>query len=326
MKAGALAPAWLRRWRRQRAPGAAILYYHRVADLASDPQRLAVPPELFARQVRALHRHHALLSLPELVEALRRGHLPRTKPVVLTVDDGYADNLTHVPPILQAEAASATVFVTAGYVGGDREFWWDDVERVLLATARLPARIRVPLGDGEVTFDLDGATARQAAYVRLLDALRGMPGEARNAALDALCAGVGVGTAGRLTHRVLTPEGLRSLAATRGMTIGAHTLWHSSLAALPAEEAAREVVEGKRRLEALLGAPVEHFSYPFGQAGDYSATVQAVVQGAGFACACTTLHGILRSAHAELYALPRIAVQAVEPNALVQDLERRWGL
>ena len=116
------------------AARAVILLYHRVADLPSDPQLMAVTPRHFAEHLEVIRQSCRPLRLHDLGEALP------DRSVVVTFDDGYADNLHHAKPLLAAHDVPATVFVTSGYVGSDREFWWDDLERILLETPSLPRR------------------------------------------------------------------------------------------------------------------------------------------------------------------------------------------
>jgi peptidoglycan/xylan/chitin deacetylase (PgdA/CDA1 family) len=72
---------------------ALVLAYHRVADLERDPQLLAVSPANFEAQVKMLSEECRVVSLEDLLEALRRRTVP-DRAIVLTFDDGYADNLT----------------------------------------------------------------------------------------------------------------------------------------------------------------------------------------------------------------------------------------
>jgi hypothetical protein len=50
-----------------------------------------------------------------------------------------------------------------------------------------------------------------------------------------------------------------------GVTIGSHSHSHPTLNALDPTELRREVVESADRLEAIIGTPVRHFSYPYGR-------------------------------------------------------------
>src|SRR5262245_19306871 len=124
------------RWIRHLSVGSAlILLYHRIAEPAADPFDLCVTPQHFAEHLEQLRRHHRIISLTELSQRLASGATLRHT-VVLTFDDGYADNLHHAKPLLERYDAPATVFVTSGYVGQDREFWWDELERLLLLSPR----------------------------------------------------------------------------------------------------------------------------------------------------------------------------------------------
>jgi peptidoglycan/xylan/chitin deacetylase (PgdA/CDA1 family) len=70
-----------------------------------------------------------------------------------------------------------------------------------------------------------------------------------------------------------------------GMEIGAHTVSHAALTALPLDQARAEIVDSKTEIESRLGITVASFSYP---SGDYNETVAALVRAAGFTSAVTT--------------------------------------
>ena len=128
-----------------------ILAYHRVASPPSDPQLLAVPPSRFEEQLAALRAHFDPASLSGLAEALESGRRPAG--VVLTFDDGYGDNLHEALPLLERYDWPATVFVTTGYVGGAREFWWDELERILLVPSQLPDTLSLTVSGRRRTWD-----------------------------------------------------------------------------------------------------------------------------------------------------------------------------
>ncbi|MFY9558249.1 MAG: polysaccharide deacetylase family protein, partial [Blastocatellia bacterium] len=103
-----------------------ILLYHRVGDADSDPWQLAVTPQHFDEQLQVLRKYAWPLSLRELSTAHGRNWHPGRR-VVITFDDGYADNLTAAKPLLEKHDIPATVFIATGYTGADREFWWDEL-------------------------------------------------------------------------------------------------------------------------------------------------------------------------------------------------------
>jgi peptidoglycan/xylan/chitin deacetylase (PgdA/CDA1 family) len=86
---------------------------------------LTVTAELFERQVSWLARNGYVGIRPSEWLAHRTGRpLPR-KPVLLTFDDGYADNVEHALPVLERYHFGAIVFVVTRCVAGASD--WDCV-------------------------------------------------------------------------------------------------------------------------------------------------------------------------------------------------------
>jgi peptidoglycan/xylan/chitin deacetylase (PgdA/CDA1 family) len=105
-----------------------ILTYHSIAPRA--PRRLrafCVHPDQFedqARHIQAAGYH--TLTVSELVSMRAAGAVP-AKSVVLTFDDGFADFHKAVLPVLLRYGLTATLYVTAGYIG-DTSRWLEDEE------------------------------------------------------------------------------------------------------------------------------------------------------------------------------------------------------
>jgi peptidoglycan/xylan/chitin deacetylase (PgdA/CDA1 family)/glycosyltransferase involved in cell wall biosynthesis len=70
-----------------------------------------------------------------------------------------------------------------------------------------------------------------------------------------------------------------------GWEIGAHTLSHPHLTALPPLVAANEIIQSKAALESRLGIEMLSFAYPY---GDLNADTKSLVQQAGFRFAVST--------------------------------------
>jgi peptidoglycan/xylan/chitin deacetylase (PgdA/CDA1 family) len=67
-------------------------------------------------------RYH-VLSLEEFIRFRREHRLPPARSVVITFDDGYADNRTIAYPILRQHGFPATIFLVTGAVGSSNQ--WD---------------------------------------------------------------------------------------------------------------------------------------------------------------------------------------------------------
>lgn len=105
-------------------PGAYILLYHRVARVEQDPHRLCVSPDNFRDQIRFLKEHYEIIPLVKLVQNIRAGKVERNT-IVITFDDGYADNLHNALPILKELQVPAIMFLTADYLNQGKTFYWD---------------------------------------------------------------------------------------------------------------------------------------------------------------------------------------------------------
>lgn len=89
-----------------------------------------------------------------------------------------------------------------------------------------------------------------------------------------------------------------------GLEVGAHTCLHAHLPALQEDHAWQEIHGSRCGLETLLGVPVQHFCYPY---GEYSERDVSLVQRARFLTATTTQRGRARTGDA-LLELKRIPV------------------
>ena len=115
-----------------------VLLYHGV-DSSGSP--IALCAEVFAAQMEWLAaRGFATWPASVYVKALRaRTPLPR-RLVVITFDDGYANNLDCALPELERRGFVATCFVVTGDLGGPARWEERDRERIAKLTERVWAR------------------------------------------------------------------------------------------------------------------------------------------------------------------------------------------
>jgi peptidoglycan/xylan/chitin deacetylase (PgdA/CDA1 family) len=318
------------RWIRNRlVRGGLILLYHRVAEAPSDPQSLCVTPGHFVAHLEILRKSGYPIRLQQLVEALQDGRLP-DRAVVVTFDDGYADNLHNAKVLLERHDIPATVFVTTGYLGHDREFWWDELEKLVLQPGTLPEMLRLNVNGTVRLWDLAEAinyseddlerhrgwnvsatedpTPRQRIYRSLCQLLRPLPERERRKVLDELLASAGAPPTVRRTHRALSPEEVIRLGQGGLVEVGAHTVTHPVLSALPLAAQLAEIQESKGHLEAILGQPVMSFAYPYGGRSDYTAETVTAVREVGFVCTCSNFAGLVRRG-TDQFQLPRSLVR-----------------
>lgn len=93
-----------------------------------------------------------------------------------------------------------------------------------------------------------------------------------------------------------------------GISIGSHTLTHPWLTEVALEEARREIVESKARLERRLGKPVKLFAYPGGRICDFNQDIRAIVAESGYSGACVGLNGA-NGSNTDPYLLRRTKIE-----------------
>jgi peptidoglycan/xylan/chitin deacetylase (PgdA/CDA1 family) len=296
-----------------RRNGTLILCYHRIAEGVEDPFYLCVSPGNFAAHLEEMSRAREPSTLADISVPSRR---PR---VVVTLDDGYRDNLTNALPIAAAKGVPITVFVTSGILGNHHGMWWDRLGTLLrsrpphVTDIDLPT-VRLPLGSSSLRADLD-SVRRHLLPLRVAEIER---------VLDAVSEQWQVGSAPPADAGTLTLEDLRRLAASDTVTIGAHTVDHVRLRDRPAGEQQDTISGSKAELERSIGRPVSHFAYPFGRRDDFDDRSVDAVRSAAFDTACTTIPGTARSS-ADPYRLPRrLVMDWGRPRFRVQL--QRWKI
>jgi peptidoglycan/xylan/chitin deacetylase (PgdA/CDA1 family) len=319
------------------------LLYHRVADVNQDPFELCVTPDNFSEQMDALRAIGNPISLHQLNTGLRNHKLPR-RGILLTFDDGYSDNLHNAKPILDRYEVPATVFVAGGYVGFRGEFWWDELENLLLRPGGLPEHLefklngtsfKLKLGESAVFYSDEQhrqhqswnvcgktlPTERHALYLNLYKILRQLPPARRGEALQFLRGWSGCTSGPREAYRPMTATEVQRLRDGKLVEVGSHTNSHPVLSQLPLETQREEITGSKRLLEDILGQPITSFAYPYGGDADYTAETVGAVREAGFESAFSTAAGLVGK-QSEAFRLPRYVVGNWNGDAFARRIRR----
>ena len=287
-------------------PPVIVLIYHRVTTLASDPQLLAVSPDNFRAQMKFLKSNFSVLRF----EASWRK--VQTPAVVVTFDDGYADNVREALPILEEVELPATFFVSSGAIGTQREFWWDDLERIILGDRNFENSFSLEDSRFGRTWPTTTAADRQTLYFEIHPLMKKLEPGIREEWLMQLRRWARVGDEGREAYLAMTPKELRRLAQSSWVTIGAHTVTHTPLSSLPVEAQRKEIMESKRQLENLTGQRIAVFSYPFGCTEDYNQSSITLCRDAGFVKVAANFPG---QAH-----------RITDPFQIPRQLVRNWPI
>lgn len=122
------------RWR-ETTRGVPVLMYHAFGS-GGEADRYVLDQRSLRRQMRLLALlRFRVISFGELVALLREGRVPERRTVVLTIDDGYLDNLTIADPIFRRHGFAPTIFLVSRKLDQTND-WTDEgllAERPLLS-------------------------------------------------------------------------------------------------------------------------------------------------------------------------------------------------
>jgi len=111
--------------------------YHHVADAAPGANAverdLSVSPARFAEQLAWLRQAgYETITLTELAAHFSEGRSLPAKPIILTFDDGYADNYEQAFPLLKAQGYRGAFFILTDFVDEGRAGYmnWPQIEEM----------------------------------------------------------------------------------------------------------------------------------------------------------------------------------------------------
>jgi len=286
---------------------AVILIYHRVIELPTDPQQLAVKPDNFYSQIKYLKENFNLIHPEEFANILISGKPFPKKTVILTFDDGYADNYLNAVKILESLNASVLFYITTGMLDSTEEIWWDKLENILLNGKNLPPKISLKINSYNYNFNTY-SDSRVDTYNRLHKLIKYKKQEKRNKILQDLEEQCKSGISSRSSHRFLTSDELKAMAKSPSAVIGAHTDSHTPLSILSYKEQLDDVRKSKEILEEKTEKTIEHFSFPYGIKKDYNSDSRRICKELNFKMVCANYYGQVHK-WTDRFQLPRILVR-----------------
>jgi len=123
--------------------------YHYVSEPPADAdiyrRDLSVTPERFAEHLSYLKEAgYTSITLDDLLYALTNGRSLPSRPVILTFDDGYADNYENAFPLLDLYGFSGHFFIITDFVNQGRDGYlsWPQIEEMAAAGHRFGSHSR----------------------------------------------------------------------------------------------------------------------------------------------------------------------------------------
>ena len=245
-----------------------IFTYHGV-ERCDDPivnfDRLQVDPALFEQQIAWIASRYHPMSGSDLVSIVASGTSWPARAALITLDDGYANNLAMAAPILRRHGVPAVVFVTTGFVEGTDYPWW-----YALREEGKGAGVQ---GD------------RVADVMRLERELVGKPRKEQELAVATLSADR------REPFPFMTPDQLHQLASF-DIQIGLHGHAHLACGVEDLALIRSDLDTCRKKLEGWGISPLPLFAYPYGSIPANPGPLHADLRDRGVRVAMTTRMGL----------------------------------
>ncbi|HMT28729.1 MAG TPA: polysaccharide deacetylase family protein [Bacteroidia bacterium] len=186
---------------------------------------------------------------------------PEKLTVSLTFDDGYRNNLTLALPLLEKYKLPATFFITASPLQQNRILWPD-----LLDLAGFVLGKNLIL-DGEEFIYLKRRGFVSSSGNRILKEVLMKSNRQKISNFIQINSHLlkdSKAIEWRLYWELMNDEEILLASQSPLITIGSHSILHTSMDQLSFSEAEQELLQSKSLLESLVGKPITAFAFPFG--------------------------------------------------------------
>jgi peptidoglycan/xylan/chitin deacetylase (PgdA/CDA1 family) len=287
-----------------------VLAYHRVTPLGSGEFRgfrqvVSASPQGFERQLEWIRSSSFTpIGLSDLLRFMRSEAPLPPRALLITFDDGYADNYIHAFPALRRHGLPATIFLLTSGLDTNLPPWWDWLAWAFEATDRKTAPLPM-VGQQSLAIPAQ----RDTLLALLMRRLKELPESNKRDTLTRIGDALAVAPPEPQPGLFMNWDQVREMSAC-GIEFQPHTVTHPILSRVPPDQAAWEIEESGRRITAETGQAMQAFAYPNGQAGDYDRTTIDALRKLGYAAAFTLVPGHLGYADVRRHALeiPRIYV------------------
>lgn len=226
-----------------------VLMYHRINnEVGQKLGGLTVSTSNFEAQLLYFKQKFQILRLEQNWTLLKKTGL------VLTFDDGYADNFYNALPLLEKHNIPATLFICTLNINTAKEFWWD---RLVFDYFAINHSVQLPGSTNKVL--LQDCTYNHCA--KIVSELKNDQIENWFSEFEKLN---NIAFKNREAYRSLTLEELKTLTQQPLITIGLHTHRHFDFKKMSYQEQKQELLFSINTLKEWILNAIEYFALPLG--------------------------------------------------------------
>jgi peptidoglycan/xylan/chitin deacetylase (PgdA/CDA1 family) len=189
---------------------------------------------LFEKCIKWLKRKgYKFLSVDELIQ-IRDGLIQFPKGgIIITVDDGWKENIPNIVMISKKESIPVTIFITAEPLKSMNSYWWSYVKKAI--------QLKIQVQSIEELKKIDNSER-----VNIINELRSKI---------------------IIEKQSMTITELKEINKYKTISIGSHTISHPILTKCSDLESSNEIKSSKDELEKVIEKSIKYFAYPNGNYG-----------------------------------------------------------
>lgn len=291
-----------------------ILAYHRVLEhwnegqFEFDVELISATTQDFSWQMAYVRDNYSPITFRQLIAHLDGEASLPPRPILITFDDGFDDNYHHAFPILKNAGVPATFFLSTGYIGGVRTFWYDWL-CYLCNFASRKNRSGFIFGGREFVFSADWPS-RSENIAELFAFVKRLKDDVLRAELIKLeeYLEVKYPEDGFDASRPMSWQQVREMSDS-GIEFGSHAVTHPILTNLTIDKLGEELRLSRERLEVELARKIEVIAYPVGEDFAFNEAVIKAACDAGYRLGASYISGVNDIAQLDHFRLKRLHIE-----------------
>lgn len=258
-----------------------IVFWHSIDDIREpEVEAESITIETFKKQIEYLQDNFEIISMDEFYDRFQNQNF-NSREIVLTFDDGYANNLNVVAPYLNSKKLPFTVFISTEHIETG-ELFPTSIARLICLGANLKM-ITIPQLNID-KFDISEVRNKKIIYKRVIYALKTAPLHEVKKIVEELKHNLSKAEYFELIERYKSVKPMNwgdvKQLHQLGATIGSHCKYHICCHDNQnIEEVKEQVFESKVILEEKLQSKCEFFAYPN---GDFTVESNQLIIEAGY--------------------------------------------
>jgi peptidoglycan/xylan/chitin deacetylase (PgdA/CDA1 family) len=235
-------------------------------------------------------------------------HLHTKKPLendsfLITMDDGYENNLVLGAPILNENKIRATLYVATGFIGANKKLPMDMIDHALRTTRKIDFYWDY-IKDKKL--EIDNTEKLRSVNNRIGEVIKYLPTDKLKDALENLYGTLDVDL--EFNSNSMLDWNQVKLLINSDIDIGSHGISHTSMTTLKEKDAIDEIHESKKEILNKAGYNAIHFAFPNGMEKDFNDNLRKEAIKAGYRSIASVKRGINIPGKTNPYDMNRIGM------------------